>query len=132
MIKLYLSVLVALVLASSVEARSYADLSEVDSLRCVSDSGRTVVTVNQHRGFYEVTTLQDGYRYLNFRTRTRMRTQESFPATYKYVGRTTGNLYLSLGQTTQDLEDFSAIGGYVVYVKDGYRYETGVTCHELD
>lgn len=120
--------LVVLGFTSLSQGADYVDLGNVKSFRCESESGRTVVNVNFFRGFYEITTIQDRTLMLHYRVRTRLRVQESFPATYVYAGRTTGNTYLVLGQSTRDMEFFSEVGGVIHYEKFNRLYKTPVTC----
>jgi hypothetical protein len=111
----------------------YYDLGDVNRLRCRSESGRTVVTVEKFQGYQWITVIQDRYRVLMRDVPTSMLTQESFPATYRYQGRTSKKDYLVLGQSSKDFDfkEFSPVHGRVHYVKDGYKYETEVTCQVL-
>lgn len=108
-------------------AQEYIDLSDVKVVECVTDSGRTKVYVEKGSRWHEITVIQNGRAILD-RVKTNLDVAESFPAGYYYRGRTSGNLYLSLGQTTKDMENFSQVKGTVYYTKNGQRMSPRVTC----
>lgn len=117
-------------------AESYRELDKVQTLKCISESGRTAVSIDKVGAYFEVTTIQDGRRVLNDRVRTTMRIQESFPATYIYAGRTTQKTYFSAGQSMRSDDDdsqrFSKVNGQVTYTKDGLIFTTSVTCEVIE
>jgi hypothetical protein len=122
-------ILVALTLAGGVAfAEPYRDLGKVEQLTCASASGRTVVQTERSGSYHLITTVQDGALVLHDRVTTRLLVQETFPASYSYLGRTSGATYLALGQSTQDFKNFSKVRGTVHYQKGGVQYRTPVTC----